>query len=147
MGNEIWHSYDEAYNLYALVWRQTDNTVYDFIGGTFATYTDVDIDRYDIPLVNQADSDFHVTDFPTVAAGIYRVQIFHKIGVGIDADADVVVCEGEVYWAGTAEMDISTLDTLLDAIVANLGQVHTTEDESPGGTIGASGTSGIAEGC
>ena len=146
MANEIWHSYDEAYDLYALIWRQTDDKVYDAGSGEFDTYTDADIDDYDIPLANLADSDYHSVDFPVIAAGVYHVQVLHQIGV-IDADADIVVAQGEIYWDGTAEMNITTLDTLLDAIVANLGQVHTVEDESPGGTIGASGTSGIAEGC
>lgn len=38
-------------------------------------------------------------------------------------------------------------DDEIDAIKASLGQVHTTEDESPGGGGGATTTSGIAEGC
>jgi len=43
----------------------------------------------------------------------------------------------------------TSMDDEIDAIKANLGQVHTTEDESPGGggSSGAAGTSGIAEGC
>ena len=42
----------------------------------------------------------------------------------------------------------TSMDDEINAIVANLGQVHTTEDESPGGgSGGASTTSGIAEGC
>ena len=41
-----------------------------------------------------------------------------------------------------------SMDDEINAIKANLGQVHTTEDESPGGGGGApSTTSGIAEGC
>jgi len=43
--------------------------------------------------------------------------------------------------------DTEDHDDEIDAIIANLGQVHTIEDESPGGSGGASGTSGIAEGC
>ena len=39
------------------------------------------------------------------------------------------------------------MDDEINAIVANLGQVHTTEDESPGGGGGASTTSGIGEAC
>jgi len=174
MANEIWHSYDEAYTLYALIWRQTDDKVYDAVAAadTFDTYTDADIDDYDIPLTNHVDSDYHSVDFPAdISAGIYRVQVFHQIGA-IDADVDVAVGQGEIYWDGTAEMNPTTLDTLIDlivaklpdnyimgssdtedhddeidAIIANLGQVHTIEDESPGGSGGASGTSGIAEGC
>ena len=50
---------------------------------------------------------------------------------------------GEQLWT---DIDAILVDT--DAIKANLGQVHTTEDESPGGGGGSpDGTSGIAEGC
>ncbi len=41
----------------------------------------------------------------------------------------------------------TSMDDEINAIKANLGQVHTVEDESPGGGGGASTTSGIAEGC
>ena len=42
----------------------------------------------------------------------------------------------------------TSMDDEINTIIANSGQVHTTEDESPGGAgLGAAGTSGIAEGC
>ena len=176
MANEIWHSYDEAYTLYALIWRQTDDKVYDVVAGsdTFDTYTDADIDDYDVPLANHADSDYHSVDFPSgISAGIYRVQVMHQIGGSIDADADIAVAQGEIYWDGTAEVTLYTLsesdvaaivaklpddyimgssvtdsmDDEINAIVANLGQVHQVEDETPGGGGAAGGAAGIADGC
>ena len=125
MANEIWHSYDEAYTLYALIWRQTDDKVYDAVAAanTFDTYTDADIATYDVPLTNHADSDYHSVDFPSsISAGVYRVQIFHQIGV-IDADADVAVAQGEIYWDGSAEINLTSLDTLIDVITANTAKV------------------------
>jgi hypothetical protein len=177
MANEIWHSSDEDNTLYALIWRQTDDKVYDAVAAanTFDTYTDADIDDYDIPLTNQVDSDYHSVDFPSdITAGIYRVQILLQVGGSIDADADVAVAQGEIYWDGSAEINPTTLDTLIDLIVAklpdnyimgssdtedhddeidailgSLGQVHIVENTT--GIGGAGGTSaaasGIAEGC
>jgi len=122
MANEIWHSYGEEYTLYALIWRQTDDKVYDAVAAanTFDTYTDADIDDYDVPLTNHADSDYHSVDFPaSITAGIYYVQIFHQIGA-IDADADVPVGQGVIDWSGSAEINLTSLDTLIDLIVAKL---------------------------
>ena len=148
MANEIWKTYEEGLNLYALIWRKTDDKIWDVGTSTWDTYTDADIDDYDLPLVNQVDSDYYSVDFPSaITIGTYHVQVMRRDGA-IDADADVGVGEGVIYWDGTAEQDIASLDVLLDAIKANLGQVHTTEDESPGGGGGSpDGTSGIAEGC
>ena len=123
MANEIWHSYGEEYTLYALIWRQTDDKVYDAAADTFDTYTDADIDTYDVPLENLADSDYHSVDFPSsISAGVYRVQIFHQIGA-IDADVDVAVAQGEIYWDGSAEINLTSLDTLIDVITANTAKV------------------------
>ncbi|MHA2266034.1 MAG: hypothetical protein ACXAEN_26880, partial [Candidatus Thorarchaeota archaeon] len=56
------------------------------------------------------------------------------------AVGDVVWLKGCAY-GGAIQEDLAS-------IKANLGQVHTTEDESPGGGGGAPATtSGIAEGC
>jgi hypothetical protein len=71
-----------------------------------------------------------------------------QVGGSIDADADVAVAQGEMYWDGTEEVNLYILNIDIEAIKANLGQVHTTEDESPSGGGGAPAmTSGIAEGC
>ena len=108
--NEIWHSADETWTLYALVWRQTDDKVWNDTDSQFDTYTDADIDDYDVPLANHADSDYHSVDFPgDIAIGVYRVQVMLQVGGTIDADLDYAVAEGEIYWNGSAEMNILTL--------------------------------------
>lgn len=113
MSNEIWHSFEEGETLYALIWRQTDDKVYDAVAGsdTFDVYRDADIDDYDVALTNiHADSDYYSVDFPSgISAGIYRVQIFKQTGGSIDADADIAVAQGEIYWNGTVEVTINTL--------------------------------------
>ena len=54
LSNEIWHSFEEGETLYALIWRQTDDKVYDAVAGsdTFDVYRDADIDDYDVALTN-----------------------------------------------------------------------------------------------
>ncbi len=109
MSNEIWNSYDEAGVLYALIWRQTDDKVWNDTDSQFDTYTDADILKYDIPLTNQVDSDYHSADFPSaIANGVYRVQILFQVGGAIDADVDRVIAQGELYWDGAAEINVFT---------------------------------------
>ncbi len=142
MANEIWHTYQEGLVLYALTWKKSDDTVWNVTDSTWDTYTDADIDKYDLVLANQVDSDYYSVDFPSgISAGIYHVQVMRQIGGTIDADADTGVMQGVVEWDGSNEINLTV-------VTAHLGQVHTTEDESPGGGGGSpDGTSGIAEGC
>lgn len=109
MANEIWHSSDEANSLYALVWRQTDDKVWNNTDGTWDTYTDADIDKYDLPLTNHVDSDYHSVDFPSaIAKGTYRVQVMQIAGGAMDADADKPAGQGELYWDGASEVNMLT---------------------------------------
>ena len=117
MANEIWHSADETWTLYALIWRQTDDKVYDAVAAanTFDTYTDADILDYDVPLTNHADSDYHSVDFPgDITAGVYRVQVMLQVGGAIDADLDYAIGQGEIYWDGTSELNSFTLNTQIE---------------------------------
>ena len=122
LSNEIWHSADETWTLYALIWRQTDDKVYDAVAAanTFDTYTDVDIDDYDVPLANHADSDYHSVDFPgDISVGVYRVQVMLQVGGAIDADLDYAVAQGEIDWDGSAEDTLGTLSDQLDGLVGS----------------------------
>lgn len=120
MANEIWHNYDESETLYALIFRKSDDKVYDAAAAadTFDTYTDADILDYDVPLTNHADSDYHTADFPSdISRGVYRVVIMRQIGDAIDADIDVAIAQGELHWSGTEEMDIYTLTENLNMVL------------------------------
>jgi hypothetical protein len=74
MSNEIWHTWDEAGVLYALIWDMSNDKIWDNANSEWDTpYTDADILDYDVPLTNHADSDYHSVDFPSaIAAGVYR---------------------------------------------------------------------------
>lgn len=136
MANEIWHSYDEAETLYALIWRKTDDKIWNNTDGQFDTYTDADIDKYDVVLTNHVDSDYHSVDFPAAiaTAGVYRVQVMHQVGGSIHADDDIPVAQGEIYWDGSAEIDIFTLDTSIndDIIGADGDTLESLSDQLDG---------------
>ena len=113
MANEIWHTFDEADDLYALIWRKTDDKVWNNTDSQFDVYTDADIDKYDVVLANQVDSDYHSVDFPSAITteGVYRVQIFLIVGASIDADADLGVAQGEIDWNGSEEITAGLINT------------------------------------
>ena len=134
-------------------------------------------DNYHVDMTEEGDSGHYTGTFNTggaIAAGVYHVVVYYQTGVNpADSPTDVAIGEGEIYWDGTAEINIYTLsesdvaaivaklpddyimgssvttsmDDEINAIKANLGQVHTVDDESPGAGGGGGGASGIAEGC
>jgi len=120
MANEIYATYDEGNTLYALVWRKTDDKVWNDTDSQFDTYTDVDIAKYDIPLSNIVDSDYYSADFPTaITSGtVYRIQIFLQTGGAISADDDLGIYQGEIYWDGSSEIDIGTIDNDINVLLA-----------------------------
>ena len=112
MANEIYATYNEGADLYALIWRKSDDTVWNGLSSAFETYTDADIDEYDVPLTNHVDSDYYSVDFPAAitTSGAYRVQIMLRPGA-IDADADFGIAQGEIQWGGTSEVTLLTLSS------------------------------------
>ena len=114
MSNEIYHSFEEGNVLYALIWRKSDDKVWNNTDSQFDTYTDVDIDKYDVVLANQVDSDYYSVDFPSAitdsATQTYRVQVMLQAGGSIDADLDTAIAQGEIYWDGTSEVDTGTIN-------------------------------------
>jgi len=128
-----------------------------------------DADDYDVAMTEEDASGHYKADFDAStnisASGVYNVVVYLQAGDN-PADSDVALAQGQIYWNGTAEETLQTIldklpdnfimgssdtedhDDEIDAIVANLGQVHTVEDEAPGATGGRGDrTSGIAEGC
>jgi len=134
MSNEIYHSYDEGATLYALIWRKSDDKVYDVENDAFDTYTDADIDDYNIDLANIVDSDYYSVDFPAAitTAGIYRVQVMLQASGAIDADDDVAIAQGEICWDGTEEITLSMLTDRQSLVYNEYDErtsVDTTEEE------------------
>lgn len=129
-----------------------------------------DADDYDVAMSEEGGSGHYTGDFASggaIASGTYPITVYLQTGANpADSPTDRAYFQGEIYWNGTAEETLQVIldklpdnfimgssdtedhDDEIDAIVANLGQVHTTEDETPGATGGRTDrTSGIAEGC
>jgi hypothetical protein len=144
MANEITHNFVTGNTLYACRF-QTDGDVFltsgasDEVWGTGGR----DADDYDVQMTEEDSCGHYKADFDAsanIAAGDYHVVVYLQSGAN-PVDADVALAQGEIYWDGSNEITLST-------IVGSMGQVHTVEDESPGGGgRGATTTSGIAEGC
>ena len=110
MANEIWHSYDSASVLYAFVYRMTDKYIYDVEHAAFeaiGTWDDARADECDIAMTFTGD--MHFANFPTVAAGVYYVEIRLQAGASPDTD-DLPIAQGVMYWDGSAELNTYTLD-------------------------------------
>ena len=121
MANEIWCSWDSASTLYAFVIRKTDDFIWDVGDSAFeaiGTWNDARAGECDIAMSATA-GDFHTVDFPSgiTAAGVYRVEIRERAGGSPDTD-DVPIAQGELHWDGSAEIDITAIDTLIDTLIS-----------------------------
>ncbi len=135
ISNEIYHSYNEGNTLYALIWRKADDLVWNNTDSQFDTYDDTDIDKYDVVLANQADSDYYSVDFPAAITSTtqqaYRVQIMLQVAGGIHADNDIPIAQGEIFWDGVSEVDIGTIN-ITNTTVTN---IYNEEVDLPGVTV------------
>lgn len=131
MANEIVHGYDSASTLYAFVYRISDKYIYD-VGDTafeaIGTWNDARAGECDIAMT--AVGDVHFADFPTVAAGVYFVEVREQAGANPDTD-DAPVGQGIMYWDGTAEINTRTIDTSIndDVIGADGDTLETLSDQ------------------
>lgn len=136
MANEIWHNFTTGLTLYARIRRRTDSQVYDVDAGgdNFEAWSDGSVATYDLPLVDE-DGSFYAVDFPSgISAGVYDVGIFQQSGGSPDV-TDSVIAEGVMYWDGTAEINLSTMETLLDSILEDTGttlETHLTDIKGTG---------------
>ncbi len=130
MANEIYHNFDEGNTLYAFIRRKTDDKIYDVAAGgdNFVTWEgDGSVGDYDLPLADH-DGDYYSVDFPSgISAGVYRVTVFQQAAGAPHADNDFSIAQGEIYWDGTAEIDIYTgsldltdIEDKIDVIDANV---------------------------
>jgi hypothetical protein len=168
MAEEIKHNFGTGNTLYACRFLSNSNVMLsnpatNEVWGTGARTAD----DYDVAMTEEGGSGHYTGDFAsggTISAGVYHIVVYHQLGAN-PADSDPALAQGDIYWNGTAEETLQTIfdklpdnyimgssdaedhDDEIDAIVANLGQVHTVEDESPGAGGSAATTSGIAEGC
>lgn len=93
----------------------------DYDGGVNAweVWNDASIEDFAIAMTDH-DGDYYSVDFPSqvVTAGVYRVTVFKQVGGVPHADNDKAIGEGEIYWDGSAEVDLFTVNTtIVDDVV------------------------------
>ncbi len=169
MAEEVKHNYTTGLTLYFCRFIANSNVMLANPATNEVWGTDArDADAYDVQMSEEGGSGHYTGDFASggsISAGTYHITVYNQAG-GSPVDSDIPLAQGEIYWNGTAEENLQTIlaklpddflmgssvqdsmDDEINAIKANLGQVHTTEDESPGGGGDRpSRTAGIAEGC
>ena len=91
-------------------------------------WNDARADVCDVPLT--AIGDMHFVDFPIeITAGTYDVQIRLRAGATpvVLTTVDFLISQGQICWDGTAEVVISTVDTVVDTINTNVTAVLTAQ--------------------
>lgn len=115
MANEVFHNYATGSTLYFCAF-QLDGNVFlsggasDEVWGAGGN----DADDYDETMTEDGSGGHFVGTFDTsIAAGTYRVTVYLQAG-GSPADSDLAIAQGEIYWDGSAELNMKTLDTKID---------------------------------
>lgn len=110
MSNEIPFAFDKDFTLYARVFNSTGQV---WNGSAFEDWVDGNVGNYDISLTDKSSGQY-IGDFPTIAAGRYKVNIYEQAGAN-PAIADTVVGHGEILWDGTSEIFKADEDDVSDA--------------------------------
>ena len=112
MANEIWTTYQSGFNLYAIVRRQSDDTVNVAGTDTFETWADGNILNYDVPMADNGGG-YYTVDFPATILNVdqetYRVDIYLQPGAN-PVITDFAISQGEVIWADGEEIDLGTIN-------------------------------------
>ena len=135
MADEIVFAFDKGNNLYARVFNSTGKVWNTSGTPAFETWADGNVTDYDITVTDKSSGQY-IGDFPTTAAGRFKVNIYLRIG-GSPAITDPVLQTGEILWDGTSEIfkadedDITDAHTITDAlIVSTFTNVFNIYDES-----------------
>ncbi len=124
MANEVHQNHETGKTLYFCAF-QADGNVFlsggasDEVWGTGGR----DADDYDETMTEDGSGGHYVGTFDTsIAAGVYHVTVFLRDG-GSPVDSDRPLAQGVIYWDGTAEIDISTLDASMLALSSEASKV------------------------
>jgi len=115
MSNELWHNHAVSKTLYAVRFQQ-DGDVFITSGASDETWgaTAHDADDYDVTMTETTvgSSGHYIGDFDAsgnISAGTYRITIYLQDGAS-PADTDVAIAQAEIYWGGSAEIELGTLN-------------------------------------
>lgn len=121
MANEIPFAANKDTVYYARVFDSTGKVWNTSGTPAFEVWNDANVTDYDIALTDK-DSGQHIGDFPSCAAGRYKVIVYKRAGAN-PAITDKVKGRGEILWDGTSEIheadedDITTAHATTDALI------------------------------
>ena len=115
MANEIKIYTDSGLSMYALIRRGSDMFVWDAGSGAFeiqGNWDDARLGECDVVLAEGAQADrWYMGDFPAViAAGLYHLQFYRRVGGLPSVSNDVFVGGYDMWWDGQAEVDALVQD-------------------------------------
>lgn len=123
MASEIKFAFDKGSTLYARVFNDTGQVWNTSDTPAFEDWADGSVTDYDISLTDKSSGQY-IGNFPTTAAGRFKVNIYEQAGVSPATD-DEVVGTGEMLWGGTSEIfradedDVSGAHTVTDALIGS----------------------------
>ena len=120
MSNEVTHNFKTGQTLYFARFAAdgnvltTDGSVQEAWGTAGR-----DADDYDVAMTEVSTSRHYTGPFDTsgnIAAATYNITVYLQSGVN-PADTDPAIAQGEIYWDGTAEITLFTIDADINTII------------------------------
>lgn len=131
MANEITKNYVSGLSLYFCCFQQNGDVFLtggasDEVWGTGGR----NADNYDEAMTEEASSGHYKGSMAAgIGAGVYQICVY--VGAS-PADGDTQIGEGEIYWDGSAEINASTIDALIDTIITDLATAQADLDTITG---------------
>lgn len=128
MANEIQATYDSGSTLYALIFNAAGQVWRNNAPQQFLAYVAGAIGVYDIPLSEIAtNTGEYRADWPihaNMVEGIYSMVLFDQAGGSpVVVDDERIGETGIMYWDGSAEIDVSTLNTVLGVVAGDVENI------------------------
>lgn len=116
MAGELQALVPSGLTLYAVI---LDSAGQIWNGTAFEAINSANWATYDIALTESA-AGIYLGDLPALDAGIYTYNVYERAGAS-PATTDVQVGNGWLNWDGAAILPLSTVDTVVDAILVDTG--------------------------
>jgi hypothetical protein len=118
MANELQADYKTGETLYAARFQPEGNV---FITDGSADQVWSDPTLYNVTMTENGNGGHYEGDFDAsanIAEGTYQVTVFLQTGAS-PANGDPQLYKGEIYWDGTSELTIFTLDNSISILTAS----------------------------